>query len=77
MKISDFEVRKVLASVLKIEEQEIALDASMDTVEAWDSLRQLTFILVLEDEFGIEIPDLNVQYLTSIPLVAEWLSSDG
>ena len=77
MKISDFEVRKVLASVLKIEEAEIALDASMDTVEAWDSLRQLTFILVLEDEFEIEIPDLNVQYLTSIPLVTEWMNSDG
>ena len=33
---------------------------SMDTVESWDSLSQMNLVLALEDEFGIEIPDLEI-----------------
>lgn len=76
MQITSEKVRSVLASVLKVSEEELPLDASMDMIESWDSLRQLTFILVLEDELGIEIPDSNVQFLTSIPAVIEWLAID-
>ena len=76
MQITSEKVRSVLASVLKVSEEELPLDASMDMIESWDSLRQLTFILVLEDELGIEIPDSNVQFLTSIPAVIEWLAVD-
>lgn len=76
MQITSEKVRSVLASVLKISEEELPLDASMDMIESWDSLRQLTFILVLEDELDIEIPDSNVQFLTSIPAVIEWLAID-
>jgi acyl carrier protein len=76
MQISNEKIRTILASVLKISEDELPLDASMDMIETWDSLRQLTFILVLEDELEIEIPDSNVQFLTSIPAVVEWLAID-
>lgn len=76
MQITSEKVRSVLASVLKVSEEELPLDASMDMIESWDSLRQLTFILVLENELGIEIPDSNVQFLTSIPAVIEWLAID-
>ena len=76
MQISNEKIRTILASVLKMSEDELPLDASMDMIETWDSLRQLTFILVLEDELEIEIPDSNVQFLTSIPAVVEWLAID-
>jgi acyl carrier protein len=70
------EVQTVLAMVLKKELNDIPLDASMRTLEDWDSLRQLTLILALEDAFEIEIPDAHVQYLTSVPLIAQWLNAD-
>ena len=42
---------------------------SMDTVESWDSLSQMNLVLALEDEFGIEIPDLEIQNMISVNLI--------
>ena len=41
----------------------------MDTVESWDSLSQMNLVLALEDEFGIEIPDLEIQNMISVNLI--------
>ena len=47
-------VKKIMAKTFKTEEKKISENASMDTLEEWDSLRHMYLILGLEDEFGVE-----------------------
>lgn len=61
----DDRVQKVLGSVLGINKDDVTPKISMSTVKGWDSLKQLTIILALEEEFGISISDGDVSTMTS------------
>lgn len=50
-------VRAILADVFGLETEAIGQETSAETVEGWDSLQQLTVVLALEEEFGIELDD--------------------
>jgi acyl carrier protein len=65
----DARVRTVLADVFGLDEAEIGPDTSTDTVEAWDSLQQLTVVLAVEEEFGIHLTDDDVLSASSYPLL--------
>ena len=39
--------------------------ASMDTVKEWDSLKMITLIVLIEEEFEIEVPVDDIENLTS------------
>lgn len=62
-------VKQLLGIVLGISPKDLSSDSSMDTVESWDSLSQMNLVLALEDEFGIEIPDLEIQNMISVNLI--------
>ena len=62
-------LRQVVADVLEVDPAAIGPDFSMDTVEQWDSLRHMTLVLSIEDEFGISIPDEEAANITSWPLI--------
>jgi len=62
-------VKKLLGIVLGISPKDLSSDSSMDTVESWDSLSQMNLVLALEDEFGIEIPDSEIQNMISLNLI--------
>jgi acyl carrier protein len=59
----------VMATVLRVPADSIGPDSSMDTVPGWDSLRHLTLVLALEEEFGVQIPDEEAGSITSYPLI--------
>lgn len=59
----------VMATVLGVEAGSIGPGSDMDTVPAWDSLRHMTLVLALEDEFGVQIPDEDAGSITSYPLI--------
>jgi acyl carrier protein len=63
-------LREVMATVFEAEADSIGPDTSMDTVPAWDSLRHMTLVLALEQEFGVQIPDEEAGAITSYPLIA-------
>ena len=48
--------------------------ASMDSVEAWDSLKMMTLIVILEEEFETEIPLDEIENLTSFGALQSFLS---
>lgn len=79
--VADIELRvkSVLATVFNIAASSIDSATSMDTVENWDSLQQLSVILALEEEFQIFFDDEETVSLVSFPLivaiVAERLSA--
>lgn len=77
MSIEVNQIKSILASVLKLDPSQITDQASMENLPEWDSLRQLSLILTIEDELGVSIPDSEVQYLTSLRSLTEWLASDA
>ena len=48
--------------------------ASMETVEQWDSLKMMTLIVVLEEEFEVEIPLEEIENLLSFKALHGFLS---
>ncbi len=52
-------------------------EASMDSVEGWDSLNFLEVIMALESEFGIRIDGLDAGNMTSVPNIIEYLESNA
>ena len=62
-------LKDVMATVLGIVADSINDDTSMDTVEAWDSIKHMNLVLAIEEEFGISIPDEDAANITSYPLI--------
>ena len=63
-------IKQLLAMVLDIPEAELSNESSMDSVESWDSLSQMNFVICLEEEFEIVIPDSEIQNMISLKLVS-------
>ena len=50
-------LRKLLSVLLGIDEAKIDDDTSHQTVEVWDSLKQMNIIVAIEEEFGIQFDE--------------------
>jgi acyl carrier protein len=70
-------LRGVLSEVFETPMEEIADDASIESLPAWDSLRQLELMLALELEFGVRIPADAMLELQSVALIEEFLDEHG
>jgi acyl carrier protein len=62
-------VKQLLAMVLDVPETELSNNSSMESVESWDSLSQMNFVICLEEEFEIVIPDSEITNMVSLQLV--------
>jgi acyl carrier protein len=58
-------LRRILASILEIDENEIDENTDADDVGNWDSLKQMMIIVTLEEEFNIEFDDEEIIFLMS------------
>lgn len=67
--INEETLKKVMAAVLEIPVESISEETSMDTVEAWDSIKHMNLVLALEDEFRVSIPDEDAANITSYALI--------
>lgn len=67
-------IKRVMAAVFGIAESDITEDASPDTIEAWDSLRHMSLVLALEEEFGVEFTDDQTVEMLNIKLIKAILS---
>jgi acyl carrier protein len=52
-------------------------EANVDNVAEWDSLASLTLIALLEEEFGIEISELDLPALSSYADVRDYLRREN
>jgi len=66
--------RRVLAEVLGIVSSDIHDESSPDTIKSWDSLKHMTLILALEDEFEISFSDDDVVEMLNFRLIRVILS---
>ena len=67
--LDEEKLKSVMATVLDIDPSEIDGDSSMDTIEAWDSIKHMDLVLSLEEEFGVSVPDEEAGDLTSYALI--------
>tara|TARA_Y100000588_G_scaffold382893_1_gene471265 strand:- start:269 stop:508 length:240 start_codon:yes stop_codon:yes gene_type:complete len=49
--------KDVLSAVFGISVDQIGNDSSSQTIESWDSLRHMSLVMALEEEFGLKIED--------------------
>ncbi|BBY36633.1 hypothetical protein MMAN_07670 [Mycobacterium mantenii] len=63
-------IKEVMAAVLEVDPSTISEDASMDSIESWNSLRQMSLVLALEEEFGVSFPDEDAANATSFKLLS-------
>jgi acyl carrier protein len=52
---------------------EISDEATLDTLDGWDSLHHLELMLELEAEFGVRIPTETMAELTSLERIDRYL----
>ena len=69
-------VKTVIVEQLGIDEANVRMDSSfLDDLGA-DSLDIVEFIMALEEEFGIEIPDEDVEKIVTVKDVVEYISEN-
>jgi len=77
--MSDTQARltKCFSSVFpQLSQREIG-SASVETVDAWDSVVAITLLTVIEEEFGIEFEVDALERLTSYQSILEYLTQDA
>ncbi|MGK0466580.1 MAG: acyl carrier protein [Clostridium sp.] len=66
-------IRTTIASQLSIDEEEIKMESSFMNNLGADSLDIVELIMALEEEYDIEIPDEDVEKITTVGDVVEYI----
>lgn len=62
-------VKEVIASILMVDILEVKDESSPETIESWDSLKQMNVIIGLEEEFDIMFTDEQVIDMLNVKLI--------
>ena len=71
MSVVKKKIIEVLSGVLDIPISDIPSDAAPGVMDKWDSLKHITFILALEEEFDISFTDNDLTELLSLELIVK------
>ena len=66
-------LQRLLADLFACSEGDITLMTSAETLSEWDSLKHLQLMLMLEEEFHVQISPETMEQLTSVDRIAAWL----
>ena len=56
--------------------KQIDADSSPKTIEAWDSIRHITLVMALEEEFDTEIPDEEAEKITTVQSAIDYINAN-
>jgi len=59
-------LRTIIATELEIPVAEVPLDASAETLQAWDSLGHMRIVVAIEDAMNVRFATADIPALTSI-----------
>ena len=62
-------IKQVMSDVLNVDIADINEDTSPETLEEWDSLKQMNLIVSLEEEFNLEFTDEEIEDLLNFKLI--------
>ena len=68
------EARRLLAAALHVAPAEIADDAAIGSVEAWDSIAHVNLIMALEERLGRTLDPLETMEAATVPGLAKLLA---
>jgi acyl carrier protein len=66
-------VLAIAADVFQVAESSLEATSSPDSIESWDSLHHLSFVVALEQECGIQFSPEEIEQLLSMELTAALL----
>ena len=70
-------LEEVIGSILGVPTESLSDESSLENVEAWDSLRQLSILLALESAYGITITTDQALDMNSISAIKVVLANHG
>ena len=62
-------IKKVMSDVFNIDIESINNNSSPDNIENWDSLKHMNLIVALEEVFGVEFDDNDIENLLNFQLI--------
>ena len=69
-------VRDILVEQLDVEEDKISMEASIIDDLGADSLDVVDLVMSLEDEFGVEIPDDQVENIKTVGDIVKYIEEN-
>lgn len=69
-------VRNILVEQLDVEEDKISMEASIIDDLGADSLDVVDLVMSLEDEFGVEIPDEQVENIKTVGDIVKYIEEN-
>lgn len=70
-------IKKVMSDILGVDEIQINENTSPETIEVWDSLKQMNLIVAFEEEFDIELTDEDISEMLNYKLIVEVIKEKG
>ncbi len=68
-------LKQIIAAVFEINVEDINENSSSDTIENWDSLKQMNLVVAIEEQFSVEFDDEEIVLLNSYYLLLESLKN--
>ena len=68
-------IKEILVDQLNVDEADITMDASFIDDLGADSLDIVELIMTMEEEFGMEIPEDEVETLTTVGAAVEYIKA--
>ena len=68
-------VQRIMSDVFSVPMEQIVPESSPDTIETWDSLQHLNFVLAIEQEFAVQFRPEEIEKLTSAKVMVEILQA--
>ena len=70
-------IKSIIASKLNISEDQVTLEANFKDDLGADSLDLFEMVMSLEDEYGVEIPSEDLEKITTVGAVVDYLKAKG
>lgn len=70
-------IKKVMGELFGLTPEQIPDDATMETLDAWDSLNHMELMLAIEIEFGVRMTATSMLDLVSLDAICDFLKAQG
>ena len=70
-------IQNIIAEVLNVDKDEITMDTTFIDDLGADSLDLFELVMAFEEEYGIEIPSEDLEQITTVGAVIEYMKSKG
>jgi acyl carrier protein len=69
------QVRTIASDIFSVPLSSIQTDSTPDTIESWDSIQHLNFVITLEEKFEVQLSPEEIQQMQSIGQIADLIAT--